>query len=397
MSETPETPNGFDAPPAAAQWNPPSYTPPPKRAPIPVGLVLMLMLFSIVAGAGGGYVAASRSPRVYSGLVTASTSGSVPVNQVSVADSLAMIEAVKKVGPAVVTITATGGSNSAAGFEALGTGVIFDTDGHILTNNHVVANGDHYTVLFAKAISAVNATKVGSDALTDLAVLKIDPKDLPGVAQFGASAGLQPGQQVLAIGSALGDFKNTVTTGVISALHRSLAASKLEDMIQTDAAINHGNSGGPLINLNGEVIGINTAIASRDPSSGDISDGIGFAIPSDRARKIALQILNHGSVTHPYLGVEYKNIDSQLQAAQSLASDHGAWISNITSGSPADRAGLKKGDIIVAIDGKDVDSDNTLSAVLSQYSVGDKVKVTVLRGSNRQTLEITLGARPANL
>ena len=171
------------------------------------------------------------------------------------------------------------------------------------------------------------------------------------MAQFG-SKDLQPGQQVIAIGSALGDFRNTVTSGVISALHRTLTGnSEMDDMIQTDAAINHGNSGGPLINLNGDVIGVNTAIAGSDPASGDQAQGIGFAIPSDHAREIALSS-SPGQVAHPYIGVQYQSIDSQLQAAQNLPVDHGALIKAVTAGGPADKAGLKVGDVIVAVGGQ---------------------------------------------
>jgi 2-alkenal reductase len=220
------------------------------------------------------------------------------------------------------------------------------------------------------------------------------------VAEFGSSSDLQPGQMVLAIGSALGDFRNTVTSGVISALHRTLGgSSEMDDMLQTDAAINHGNSGGPLVNLSGHVIGVNTAIAGTDPGSGDIAQGIGFAIPSNRARDIALQILAHGTVQHPFLGITYRGIDSQLQAAQSLPVDHGALVSSVTAGAPADKAGIKKGDIILAIDGKTIDSDNTLSSLLSKHSPGEKVKLTVQRpgSSGNLSIEVTLGQRPSNL
>jgi 2-alkenal reductase len=310
-----------------------------------------------------------------------------------------MVRAVQKVGPAVVTITTTGttsGFGGGSSFEALGTGVIFDSDGHILTNNHVVANGSEFTVLFAHAKKSVKATRIGQDPLTDLAVLKVS-EPVPAFAQFGSSRDLQQGQMVLAIGSALGDFKNTVTEGVVSAIHRNIPNSDLDDMIQTDAAINHGNSGGPLINLGGEVIGINTAIAGSDPSNGSVAQGIGFAIPSDRARSVATQLLK-GAVSHPYLGVKFKPIDSQLAAANSLPIDHGALVQSVSAGSPADGAGIKRGDIIVSVEGTDIDADNTLFTLLSSHSVGDKVRLSVLRyGSNGgQTVTVTLGQRPAN-
>jgi 2-alkenal reductase len=366
-------------------------------------MVIFLML-SMIAGAAGGYIAGSRAPRLVSGLAAQSGSTS-NASQVTTDESVAMIAAARRVDPAVVTITSTGAAQApldtsaspAPQSQALGTGIIFDSDGHILTNNHVVAQGDTFTVLFAAAKKPIRAKLVGKDALNDLAVLKVDG-NVPGIAQFGASKDLQPGQRVLAIGSALGDYKNTVTSGVISALHRTLGGqSEMDDMIQTDAAINHGNSGGPLLNLQGEVIGVNTAIAARDPSSGDVAQGIGFAIPSDRARDIATQILQTGSVVHPYLGITYRGIDSQLQAQQSLSADHGALVSDVRAGSPADQAGVKKDDIITQIDTQDIDPDNTLFALLSKHKVGDKVKLTILHAGQKRTVEVTLGQRPANL
>jgi 2-alkenal reductase len=381
-------------------WTPPAYVPTPraKRGGVGFGLVILMLLAAILAGSVAGYVAGSRAPHVVSGLVA---SNDLPRGNVTVAESLAMIDAVKKVGPATVTIRATEGATAGASGPsgpitgALGTGIIFDSDGHILTNDHVVANGNTFTVLFAAGKKQVSAKLTGRDPLDDLAVLKVEEK-VPGVAEFGSSSDLQPGQAVLAIGSALGDFRNTVTAGVVSALHRTLGgSSEMDDMLQTDAAINHGNSGGPLVNLSGQVVGVNTAIAGTDPGSGDMAQGIGFAIPSNRAREIAVQILAHGSVQHPFIGITYRAIDSQLQASQSLSVDHGALVSKVTAGSPADKAGIKQGDVILAIDGQDIDLDNTLFSLLRKHSPGDKVKLTVLHAGKNNAVEVTLGQRPA--
>jgi 2-alkenal reductase len=378
----------------------PYFTPPARHDPArSLALLMLVVLVAVMAGAGAGYVAGIRSQPVVSGFV--SSGAGTHLTQVSVADSLAMIEAVKRVDPAVVTITTTGsvsGQGGTSSFQALGTGIIFDSAGHILTNQHVVENGTTFTVLFAQGTTKVDAHLVGTpDRIADLAVLKVDGP-VPAVAQFGTSKDLQPGQQVLAIGSALGDLKNTVTEGVISAVHRNVEGSlQLDDMIQTDAPINHGNSGGPLVDLTGQVIGINTAIAGLDPNSGDVAQGIGFAIPSDRARDVALQIVNNGVASHPYIGVSYHSIDSRLAAQDNLPTDHGALVQAVTSGSPADRAGLRAGDILVAIDGTEVDADNTLSSILGHHSVNDKVKITIMRGGSRQTVTVTLAQRPANL
>jgi 2-alkenal reductase len=398
------------APPAPANepmsWAPPSYTPPPSRSLLSrSGAAILIAALAAVAGAGGGYLAATNRQTVYSGLASAPGGGStVPVSGVSVQESLAMIEAVKKVAPAVVTITTTGQTGTGAfgigggSFTAIGTGVIFDTAGHVLTNNHVVANGTAFSVLFADGSKKVTATVVNKDPLDDLAVIRI-PGPIPAseVAQFGSSAGLQPGEQVLAIGSALGDYHNTVTAGVVSALHRNLSDEQLFDMVQTDAAINHGNSGGPLIDLSGEVIGINTAIAGSDPSTGQAVDGIGFAIPSDRARPVALQLLQPGGVSHPFLGVTEQPIDSQYARANDIPVDHGALVVSVAAGGPAEKAGIKQGDIILDIESTQVDADHSVISILSHYHPGDKVKLTVLRGGSHQTFEVTLGQRPNNL
>jgi 2-alkenal reductase len=393
-----------DPDPLPEPWSPPAYVPTPqsRRGGLGMGPVLLLLIAAVVAGSVAGYVAGSRAPHVVSGLAG---SNDLPKGNVTVAESLAMIDAVKKVGPATVTITATeaGGAGAASPIAspspsgALGTGIIFDSDGHILTNDHVVASANTFTVLFAAGKKQVKAKLTGRDPLDDLAVLKVEDK-VPGVAEFGSSSDLQPGEAVLAIGSALGDFRNTVTSGVVSALHRTLGgSSEMDDMLQTDAAINHGNSGGPLVNLSGQVIGVNTAIAGTDPGSGDVAQGIGFAIPSNRARDIALQILAHGSVEHPFIGITYRAIDSQLRASQSLGVDHGALVSKVTAGSPADKAGIKQGDIVLALNGQDIDLDNTLFSLLRKHNPGDKVKLTVLRAGRTSTIDVTLGQRPASL
>ena len=394
-----------DLPPAAT-WQAPVYTPPPARtSSFPFGMMVVMLVIALLAGGAGGYIAGTRAPRLVSGLSAPTNSTTGNVDKVVTDESVAMIEAAKRVDPAVVTITSTSSAASpvATGTpaplsEALGTGIIFDSDGHILTNYHVVAGGTVFTVLFATAKHPITAKLVGKDALNDLAVLKVDGQ-LPGIAQFGNSRDLQPGQRVMAIGSALGDFKNTVTSGVVSALHRTLSGtqSEMDDMIQTDAAINHGNSGGPLVNLGGEVIGVNTAIASRDPNSGDVAQGIGFAIPIDRARDVVAELLTKGSVSHPYLGITYKGIDSQVQALKSLSVDHGALVTDIKTGSPADHAGVRIDDVITAIDGVELDQDNTLFAVLSKHRVGDRVKLSILRKGSKVSADVTLGQRPDNL
>jgi 2-alkenal reductase len=239
----------------------------------------------------------------------------------------------------------------------------------------------------------------GIDTLTDLAIVKVDGSDLP-TAALGVSDELKVGQLVVAIGSPLGTFTNSVTSGIVSAKGRSITTddgSTLNNLIQTDAAINPGNSGGPLLDANGNVVGVNTAIAAD-------SNGIGFAIPIDIARPIMDQALAGVELARPYMGVRYVTITRQLADQQSLPVNEGALIggsddegSAIEPGTPAADAGLRDGDIIVKVDGKTIDGDHPLDATLSQFSPGTTVSVEVLRDGQTITLSLTLGTRPADL
>ncbi len=242
----------------------------------------------------------------------------------------------------------------------------------------------------------------GIDTLTDLAIVKIEAKDLP-AAEIGDSSAIKVGQLAIAIGSPLGTYTNTVTSGIISALGRSIdvQTGRINNLIQTDAAINPGNSGGPLLNAAGDVIGINTAVAGS-------AQGIGFAIPINIARPIMQQALAGQKLVRPWIGVRYIAIDLQVQAADKLPVDHGAYIASgqnatgqttpgIVAGSPADKAGLKEGDIISSIEGITIDGEHPLDDVLSQFAPGKTVTLTVLRAGQTMSIQLTLGTRPANL
>ncbi|HUX86674.1 MAG TPA: trypsin-like peptidase domain-containing protein, partial [Chloroflexota bacterium] len=297
------------------------------------------------------------------------TAAAAPVQ--TTANDEPFISVVQKAGPAVVTVvnqlpaapTALGQS---AQPEALGSGVIIDKSGHIVTNNHVVAGGGTFQVIFANGQQKVPATLVGRDPVSDIAVLKVNVP-VPAVATFGNSDDLQPGEQVVAIGSALGDFRNTVTHGIVSGLGRTLPASSgeaLSGLIQTDAPINHGNSGGPLLNLQGQVIGINTAVVQSTGVGGDIAVGLGFAIPSNTVKQIADQLIQHGVVPRPFLGVTAGMISPQIASYYSLSVTHGALVQSVETGSPADKAGLKAGDVITGIDSVTLDDTHSLADVL---------------------------------
>ena len=284
---------------------------------------------------------------------------------------------------------------------ALGSGVIYDKEGHIITNNHVVAGASQIQVTLADG-RVYDAETTGTDPATDLAVIQLkDAPDNLTVAQLGDSDKLATGQDVMAIGNPLG-LSSTVTTGIISALDRPVVNSQNEDgsggsavytnAIQIDAAINPGNSGGPLFDEKGQVIGITSSIATMSRSSsegGSGSIGIGFAIPVKLADKVAKQLIKSGTATHAYLGVT-------LDTAGATADGEkrgGAKITSVESGSPADKAGLKTNDVVIAIDGKTTAQGSALTGYVRQYSANDKVKLTVIRDSKKQDIDVTLAER----
>jgi 2-alkenal reductase len=221
-------------------------------------------------------------------------------------------------------------------------------------------------------------------------VIKVsDP--VPATASFGDSDQLKPGQAAIAIGSPLGDFKNSVTTGVISALNRSVGGDAPAGLIQTDAAINHGNSGGPLVDLSGQVVGLNTLVVREAGSTGDQAEGLGFAVPSNTVKLVADQLIAHGSIDHSYLGVQYGDINPELVLTEHLTVNQGALIGQVEPGGPAAKAGLVEGDIITAVDGKQLSDSITLRQVLLSDAPGTPVNLSVLRDGKTLQLNVTLG------
>lgn len=277
-----------------------------------------------------------------------------------------------------------------------GTGFIISNDGLILTNRHVVSDEKaEYTVLTNDG-SKFSAEVLARDPIQDLAIIKIKKNNLPTI-HLGNSDNIQTGQTVIAIGNALGEFKNTVSVGVISGLRRTITASGggvneiLEEVIQTDAAINKGNSGGPLLNLAGEIIGVNTAIALG-------AENIGFAIPINKAKKAINDVKTKGKIIYPFLGVRYVIINKTLAEKNNLPVDYGALILRgedptelaITPGSAADKAGLQENDIILEFDGVKIDAANSLGKLISQKQVGDLVTLKILRKGAELSLPVTL-------
>jgi S1-C subfamily serine protease len=307
----------------------------------------------------------------------------------------------QKVGPAVVQITSSQQAGNAFGGGAIpdtgvGSGIIYDSNGWILTNRHVVAGSDRLVVKLMDGHD-YDGRIYGIDTLTDLAIVKIDATGLP-AAPLGNSDELKVGQLVVAIGSPLGTFTNSVTSGIVSAKGRQIQVEGgvLSNLIQTDAAINPGNSGGPLIDAAGNVIGINTAVAQS-------ATGIGFAIPVNIARPITQQAIQGQKLTRPYVGVRFVTLDPEVAKEHNVSVTEGALVSGergqpaVVANGPADKAGLRDGDVITKVDGTTIDGEHPLDAVLSQYAPGDTVTLDVIRGGQHISIKVTLETRPADL
>src|SRR5262249_37766305 len=303
----------------------------------------------------------------------------------------------KDVGPAVVTVVSELPSQDSffGSYQpppARGSGVIIDPRGYVITNNHVVAGAGRLYVGLADGRQK-ESTLVGTDApFSDLALVKIDGEGYP-AARLGDSDALTQGEWVVTIGSALGDFRNSVTIGVISALGRSLEdnGAVLDDLIQTDAAINHGNSGGPLLDLDGQVIGINTAIIRGGDQQ---AEGIGFAIPSNTVRYVADQLIARGRVARPYLPIEYVAITPRLAALYRLPVDYGLYVQRVGGGTALEQAGVRAGTIILSLGGQKLDEQAPLLPALARHQGGERGPVEIWQDGATRTLEVTLEELP---
>ncbi len=305
-------------------------------------------------------------------------------------------DSVQKIAPAVVTVVGTiPGQMTIFGNQGdatvSGSGFFISTDGYILTNNHVVEGTNSVTVIRSDG-SKLSAKIVGTDPYADVAVLKTEAQSVTAVV-LGNSDILKSGETLIAIGSPLGDFKNTVTVGVVSATGRSIDTGngyQMENLIQTDAAINQGNSGGPLVNLAGEVIGMNTLVV-RNSGSGSVAEGLGFAIPINTARATADQIIQKGYFSRPYLGIKWQAINPDIASMYNLPVQWGVYITDVLSGTPADQAGLKQGDIVTGIGSVTLDETHSYINTLFQQNPGDHVTITIMRESNSMQIDVVLG------
>lgn len=360
-----------------------------------LGILLGVIGGGIMGGLVGMYVArnsAAQNLQPVPQEIKAVTQGPPVVQNLTVNATTELTDAVRKVEPAVVTVVTneTASGSFGGSIQASGSGVIISQDGHIVTNNHVIEGANTVAVIYEDG-TRVDADIVGADPLTDVAVLKVSG-DVPAFVPFGDSSALQLGEWVIAIGSPLGNYRGSVTAGVVSGLNRKVAEQ--EGLIQTDAAINHGNSGGPLINLAGQIVGINTLVV-RDTVGGAPAEGLGFSVPSNTVRSVAEQLISHGRIEYPFIGISYTEVTPQIAGQLNLTTKHGVIITQITSGSPAARAGLQPQDVVTAIDSDQIDENNSLRSILFKYHVGDKLTLTVERGGQSMQVEITLIARPA--
>ena len=361
--------------------------------------IIMSVLALLMGGCGLGFglMAYQKSSTPLTFLNSGSDGNSANFVEGSIA------EIADKVSASVVSIVTSTKTRNFFGQDyesaAAGTGIIVTNDGYVLTNKHVINGATSINVVLDDGTTYENVDLVTTDPLNDVAFLKI--KDVSNLtpATLGDSKTLTVGQQVMAIGNALGQYQNTVTVGVVSGLGRSVTASDgsgyntetLSDMIQTDAAINPGNSGGPLVNANGDVIGINTAVAD--------ANGMGFSIPISAVKGMLNNIIDNGKAERAYFGVTYVPITSEVAKKYDLPVKQGAYIYNsssrasaIVAGGPADKAGLKDGDIITKVGNTEVGKAGSISTLIGEYKVGDTVEVTYIRDNKTYTTNVTLEA-----
>jgi len=353
-------------------------------------------LTRIAAGATALVLAAGTGAATYAVIADGDGSGTTAVRESGTAatqpvkdGSLTIGEVYDRANASVVEITvttqaATAGPMGSGTAQAQGSGFVYDTSGHVITNQHVVDGARSVSVRFANG-KTYDATVVGSDPSTDLAVLKVDaPASALHPLALADSSQVAVGDVVVAIGSPFG-LENSVTAGIVSALDRSMRSPNgysISSSIQTDAAINHGNSGGPLLDLDGKVVGVNSQIESE--SGGN--DGVGFAIPSNTVKSIVPQLLADGSVQHAYLGVAVTAPSGQTG---------GAELAEVRSGTPAAQAGLEVGDVVTAVDGKAVSTPSELQAVIDGRHPGDRVIIDYVRDGAHHSVTLTLGTRPS--
>ena len=396
----------------------------PAPAPVPVapvgssrrgsivGPVVAASLLSAVLASAGTYGLLRASGALDQRAAVSTTVAAQPAGitqKVTIDESSAAVAAAQNVSPAIVTIITTGSASDGNGFfqgqdipaTGVGSGIIYDPSGWILTNRHVVTGADQLTVRL-KDGTEYPGKVYGIDTVTDLAIVKVDATGLP-TARFGDSGAIKVGETAIAIGSPLGTYTNSVTSGIVSALGREITldtGATIRNLIQTDAAINPGNSGGALLDAGGNVIGINTAVATT-------AEGIGFAIPVNMAKPIMAQAKAGQPIARPWIGIRYVSIDTQVAKQRNLAVTRGVLVDGgrdqsgvvqdaVVAGGPGATAGLKAGDIVTKVGGVAIDEAEPFEYLLVQHAPGEVLQLTVLRDGRTITVNVTLGTRPAN-
>lgn len=374
-----------------------SYKVVQRRSNIKVGKFVSASIFLVAlcfaAGLAGGYVSSH-----FNTITKIDRSIAADGNTVISGDEDDISSVASKVGPSVVTIMTTQTTQTVFGSQmaqGVGSGIIISKDGYILTNKHVVSGSQKATVVTSDGEVYDNVPVIGTDPLNDLAFLKLSGVANLRPAALGDSSSVRIGQKVVAIGNPLGQYQNSVTSGIISGTGRPVTAQgedntveSLTDLLQTDAAINAGNSGGPLVNLSGQVIGINTAVAQE-------AQGIGLSIPINSAKGIVKNLFKTGQVTRAYMGVRYLDITPEVAKKYNLPVKKGGWVNSdngdsVVTGSPADKAGIKNGDIITRVGDIAVGPRGNVSSLTSEYTVGDKVPIEILRDGKTISVVVTL-------
>lgn len=375
-----------------------SETKPSRNVGKTIALLLVVAVFALSGGVLGGYIVG----RTYPGLTTIERGSASDGNTIVTQEEEDIAGVASKVGPSVVSIVTRGEARSVFGVSALegaGTGIIVSKDGYILTNKHVIQGSRTVSVVTNDGATYRDVKVVGSDPLNDIAFLKIDGVSNLKAAELGDSTSVRIGQKVIAIGNALGQYDNTVTSGIISGTGRSVTASAdgtentraetLSDLIQIDAAINSGNSGGPLVNIAGQVIGVNTALASE-------ANSIGFSIPISAVKGMLKGVIANGKVERAYVGVNYVAITPNMADQYKLPVKKGAYVIStqgvqaIIPNSPAAKAGLQEKDIITKVGQTEVGDKGSVATLVAEYAPGETIELTILRDNKPQTLRITL-------
>jgi len=368
-----------------------------KRESLRIKLVLFIMLLNLIAGFSGGWIAATffggsdiTSPEIK--------------QEVVLSEGELIADIAERLGPSVVSINveieSVGFFGQSFTNEGSGTGIILSEDGQILTNKHVIGDATDLSIVLADGTEFTDVEILGRDPFNDIAYLKI--KDASGLtpAPLGDSSSIRVGDQVIAIGNALGQFENTVTSGIISGSGRPIVAGgsldepdALQNLFQTDASINPGNSGGPLVSLNGEVIGVNTAVAGG-------AENIGFAIPINDVKSGIESVFENGRLIKPYLGVRYTALTDSIAEDYDLETNRGAYVFSesdlpaVLDDSPAQKAGLESGDIIVKVSGESVNESSSLVFLIGKSKVGDSIPLTILRNGEEIILDVVLEEAP---